>query len=111
MRRSWNIEKISEYTQYYNQPKTSQISSICGSETLDAVEQYNDLITTALRTKDGIDLAHVRKEFGPEKADQMLQEAKIHINRGLMQIQDEHLSLTREGLYISDDVMSDFILV
>lgn len=111
VKRSWNIEKISEYTQYYNQPKTSQISSICGSETLDAVEQYNDLITTALRTKDGIDMAHVRKEFGPEKADQMLQEAKIHINRGLMQIQDEHLSLTRAGLYISDDVMSDFILV
>lgn len=38
-------------------------------------------------------------------------EADKHIARQLMVIKDGHLVLTRKGLYISDDIMSDFMLV
>lgn len=38
-------------------------------------------------------------------------EADKHIARQLMVIKDGHLALTRKGLYISDDIMSDFMLV
>ena len=72
---------------------------------------YNDLITTALRTCDGITLMKMEQEFGKELADRLLQEAQSHISRGLMKIKNGRLSLTREGLYISDDVMSDFMII
>ena len=104
--RSWNIENIQTY-----------IRSICEgilpseSEQLDITTRYNDLITTALRTSDGIDLMKMEQEFGKELADRLLQEAQPHISRRLMKIKDGRLSLTREGLYISDDVMSDFMIV
>ena len=53
----------------------------------------------------------MEQEFGKELADRLLQEAQAHISRGLMKIKNGRLSLTREGLYISDDVMSDFMII
>ena len=104
--RSWNVENIQEYISKIN---LGELPS--DGETLDLNTRFNDLITTALRTSDGIDLAHMRQEFGASLAQQLLDEAQKHIDRGLMKIKDGRLSLTREGLYISDDVMSDFMIV
>ena len=104
--RSWNVDNIQEYIAQINQGKRP-----CDGETLDLATRYNDLITTALRTSDGIDIAHMQQEFGNRLAQQLLDEAQKHIDRGLMKIKDGRLSFTREGLYISDDVMSDFMIV
>ena len=101
VRRSWNVENINEYITHPYQEH----------ETLDLTTQYNDMITTALRTCEGISINHVREEFGIDREKAMLQEAQAHIARKLMKIKDGHLSLTRNGLYISDDVMSDFIII
>ena len=37
--------------------------------------------------------------------------AKKYIDAGNMQIIDNHLSLTRAGIYISDSIISDFMIV
>lgn len=104
--RSWNIENIQTYIRSIGEGILPS-----ESEQLDITTRYNDLITTALRTSDGIDLMKMEQEFGKELADRLLQEAQPHISRRLMKIKDGRLSLTREGLYISDDVMSDFMIV
>ena len=104
--RSWNIENIQTYIR-----SISEGILPSESEQLDITTRYNDLITTALRTSDGIDLMKMEQEFGKELADRLLQEAQPHISRRLMKIKDGRLSLTRESLYISDDVMSDFMIV
>lgn len=104
--RSWNIENIQTYIR-----SISEGILPSESEQFDITTRYNDLITTALRTSDGIDLMKMEQEFGKELADRLLQEAQPHISRRLMKIKDGRLSLTREGLYISDDVMSDFMIV
>ena len=104
--RTWNVDDINEYIAQINLGKRPY-----EGEKLDLTTRYNDLITTALRTSDGIDLAHMQQEFGNPLAQQLLNEAQKHIDRGLMKIKDGKLSLTRKGLYISDDVMSDFMLV
>ena len=104
--RSWNIENIQTYIRSIGDGILPS-----ESEQLDISTRYNDLITTALRTSDGISLMKMEQEFGKELADRLLQEAQPHISRRLMKIKDGRLSLTREGLYISDDVMSDFMIV
>lgn len=72
-------------------------------EELDEATKYNDLITTALRTKEGIEL----------KAgfffDYMMQNASPLVSKGLLAITNNHLHLTRQGLYVSDDVMAELI--
>ena len=104
--RSWNIENIQTYIRSIGDGILPS-----ESEQLDIFTRYNDLITTALRTSDGINLMKMEQEFGKELADRLFQEAQSHISRGLMKIKNGRLSLTREGLYISDDVMSDFMII
>ena len=104
--RSWNVDNIREYIASIQKGELPS-----ETESLDLSTRYNDLITTALRTSDGIDIEKMEKEFGDQLASQMMQEAEKHIHRGLMKISNGKLSLTHEGLYISDDIMSDFMIV
>lgn len=104
--RSWNEADIHKYIQTITEGRTEQEHEILNKET-----RYNDLITTALRTIDGITLEDIKKEFGDSFYQTLMTEADKHIARQLMVIKDGHLALTRKGLYISDDIMSDFMLV
>ena len=104
--RSWNVDNIREYIASIQKGELPS-----ETESLDLSTRYNDLITTALRTSDGIDIEKMEKEFGDQLASQMMQEAEKHIHRGLMKISNGKLSLTHEGLYISDDIMSNFMIV
>lgn len=102
--RSWNVADIRQYIQAISEGRLPS-----ESETLDLKTRYNDLITTALRTCDGINLDKMQKEFGDSLFQEMMKEAAAKIKNGLMKIDHQHLSLTRRGLFISDDIMSDFI--
>ena len=106
--RSWNVDNIHEYM-----AKISQGVLPSEEERLDLSTRYNDLITTALRTSEGINLEWMRKEFGEAYLKQLLKEAEKKIERGLMRLSHDrrNLTLTREGIYISDDIMSDFMIV
>ena len=69
--------------------------------------RYNDLITTALRTREGINLTTMEKKY----KDYLLENARPSLERNLLRIDNQHIHLTREGLFVSDDVMSDLIWV
>lgn len=106
--RSWNINNIQQYINSIHQAILPS-----EKENLDLTTRYNDLITTALRTSNGIDLKKTEKEFGKSYLEKLLHEANSKIQRGLMKIDNKNyrLSLTREGIYISDDIMGDFMIV
>lgn len=106
--RSWNVNNIQQYINSIHQGILPS-----EKENLDLTTRYNDLITTALRTSNGIDLKKTEKEFGKSYLEKLLDEANDKIKRGLMKIdkQNDRLSLTREGIYISDDIMGDFMIV
>lgn len=104
--RSWNISNLQEYI--HNIRKGILPSD---QEVLDLDTRYNDLMTTALRTSDGVDLDKLRKEFGEQRLHDTLHEAEHKIKRGLMKIANGRLSLTPTGFFISDDIMSDFMIV
>ncbi len=106
VKRSWNVDDIRAYIDSIRRDILPS-----EHETLDEDTRYNDLITTALRTSDGIDLLKMKAEFGPLAYQRLVKEAEGHIRKGLMRIENDHLALTREGLYISDDIMSDFMVV
>ena len=95
--RQWNVSDVELYI------KGDNIVEDC--ELLDATEQYNDLITTALRTSEGIDLGSLSEAdfFYLTKA------ASKSIEQGNLIIEHNHLHLTRKGLFISDAVMVELI--
>ena len=80
-------------------------------ELLNMDERFNELVFTALRTKVGVDLVKLRCRFGDKRCDRLLRQAQKYIDSGRMKVVDGHLSLTREGIYISDSIISDFMIV
>ncbi len=97
--RQWNICDVKKYIKGYGIPEDY--------EQLDSVAKYNDLITTALRTRRGIDLS----KLSIKERAYIIRSARKSIDNGLLLHDGDSLCLTREGLYVSDDVMSDLIYV
>lgn len=101
-KRSWNVENIKEYIEAIEQctlPSTA--------EEIDADTHYNDLITTALRTCEGLDLSMISDSY---KA-YAIKNAEENILNGLLELKDGHLRLTAKGVFVSDGVMSDLIKI
>lgn len=98
--RSWNVADIHQYIDAIERGEIP-----CEREILDENTRYNDRITVALRTKDGLDLSMLSDKY----KSYCLHEAQQFINNGLLRINDNHLSLTRKGLFVSDYIMSSLI--
>ena len=104
--RQWNVSDIRKYISSIN---TGTIPF--ESEDIDLFTAYNDAITTMLRMSSGIDLSRFRERFGTELHDYLLRNAKNSISAGHLVNDNGHLHLTRSGIFISNDVMSDLIYV
>ncbi len=89
----------------------SWMDAIRSVEVLSEDERFNELVFTALRTKIGVDLVDLRVRFGDKRCDRLLRQAQKYINSGRMKVENNRLSLTREGIYISDSIISDFMIV
>ena len=62
---------------------------------------------TRLRTSKGIPL----NELQEEDRQYCLALAEPHMKNKLLYIQDEHLCLTKEGIFTSNDIISDLLKV
>ncbi len=80
-------------------------------EDLDDDKRFNEVIFTSLRTKEGVSLKDVENRFGKERLEYVMKVAKRFIEQGLMKVKDGRVALTREGIYVSDAIMSDFMIV
>ncbi|MCR5312912.1 MAG: radical SAM family heme chaperone HemW [Bacteroidaceae bacterium] len=109
-----NPESINEYMEGIEKGKLN-----IEYESLDKNQSYDEFIMTGLRTSAGVSLAKLRKEFGDEYYEYCLKNADSHIKGGRLQICDSQnsgigdkvLKLTRNGLFVSNDVMSDLMFV
>lgn len=100
--RSWNVADIHKYI-----AGMEQENRLYEEEGIDADTRYNDAITVALRTKEGLDLTNLPKD----KQTYCIANAKRHIESKLLRLDNNHLALTKEGLFVSDMVMSDLMMV
>ena len=101
-RRSWNVSDISQYMSGIENGQPA-----FESEMLDDDTRYNDRITVALRTCEGLRL----DELSEQQRNYLLCSARRYVDDGLLQLTDTHIRLTRRGLFVSDMVMSDLMLV
>ena len=101
-RRLWNIANLQEYIMSVEQGVLP-----AEYEDIDADTHYNDLVTTALRTCEGIDLSMLPNEY----REYALKSASYSLSNNNIELCDNHLRLTRKGLFVSDLIMSDLIKV
>lgn len=102
-RRMWNVADLSEYIR-----RTQEgLSATEDSEEITGWTRYNDRVTVALRTREGLDL----RQLTEEERQYCKTTARRFLDDGLLQLEDHHLHLTRRGLFVSDMVMSELMNV
>ena len=100
--RRWNVSNLLYYIKGIEngQPRFEQ-------EELDEDTHYNDRITVALRTCEGLSLS----ELTDRQQKYLLRSAQRYLDDGLLELLDGCIKLTRKGLFISDMVMADLMMV
>ena len=101
-KRSWNIADTKAYIAAIEEDRLP-----CEEEIIDADTHYNDMIMTALRTCEGIDLSTLSAEY----QTYLMRLAEPLQQQGLLKEDNGWLHLTRDGIYVSDSVMSDLMKV
>lgn len=104
--RQWNVADLKLYIEEINNGIIPM-----EREELDNDTTFNDIITTALRTSDGINLNALETRLGKRYRNTLISAACKHIEQGLLEIRHDRLRLTAEGIFISDMVMSDLMIV
>lgn len=104
--RQWNVADLRLYIEEINNGIIPM-----EREELDNDTTFNDIITTALRTSDGIDLNAMETRLGKRYRNTLISAAGKHLEQGLLEIRHDRLRLTSEGIFISDMVMSDLMIV
>lgn len=100
--RSWNVADIHQYIEAIERGELpSEL------EEIDDDTHYNDRITVALRTNDGLDLT----TLSDRHRCYCMKEAQRFLNDGLLKLSDNRLTLTRKGLFVSDYIMSTLVMV
>lgn len=74
-------------------------------EKIDSDTHYDDIVMTALRTREGICLDRLDSSHRAF----LLANAKAFVDSGLLALENEHLRLTREGINVSNRIMSDLM--
>jgi oxygen-independent coproporphyrinogen-3 oxidase len=106
--RSWNVADIHEYIDGIERGER-----LFEEELLDDDTRYNDAVTVGLRTCEGINLDAFSKKY----RDYCMKNARRYLDDGLLELsvvgnlQSPTLHLTRRGLFVSDMVMSDLMMI
>ncbi|WP_455641611.1 radical SAM family heme chaperone HemW [Parabacteroides johnsonii] len=104
--RQWNISSLPPYLEGIR----TGIPNI-EIEKLDINTKYNDFIITGLRTMWGIRTSDIREQFGEEKQAYLERQAATYLHQGLLIYENDTLTLSKEGIFISDGIMSDLLWV
>mgnify|MGYP002093542468 FL=1 len=100
--RQWNVSDIDAYMEAINEGRVP-----FEQERIDADTHYDDLVTTALRTSDGLDLTMLSAQY----QDYLLKMAQPHLLAKRMERKGNRIRICENSFMISDMIMSDLMMV
>ncbi len=104
--RRWNVAHLEAYIR-----AIEKNTAFSREERLTAKEKFNEYILTRLRTKWGVSAETIKNEFGQERAAAFIEDTKKFLRSETMVQQNNVYTLTRKGLFVSDDIMADFMII
>ena len=106
MTREWNVSSLEEYiTSIETGNRSYEL------EELHLHTRYNEYIMTSLRTVWGVSPEHIKQNFGVKLREYFQEMATPHLHNGRLVIKNNHFCLTRKGVFVSDDIMSDLMFI
>lgn len=100
--RQWNVSDIDAYMESINEGRVP-----FEQESIDADTHYDDLVTTALRTSDGLDLTILSAQH----QDYLLKMAQPYLLAKRMERKGNRIRICEDSFMISDMIMSDLMMV
>ena len=100
--RQWNESDIDAYMEAINEGRVP-----FEQESIDADTHYDDLVTTALRTSDGLDLTILSAQH----QDYLLKMAQPYLLAKRMERKGNRIRICEDSFMISDMIMSDLMMV
>lgn len=100
--RQWNVSDIDAYMEAINEGRVP-----FEQESIDADTHYDDLVTTALRTNDGLDITMLSAQH----QDYLLKMAQPHLLAKRMERKGNRIRICENSFMISDMIMSDLMMV
>ncbi|MCG8410912.1 MAG: radical SAM family heme chaperone HemW [Bacteroidales bacterium] len=104
--RQWNIRELRGYLDGILKGEL-----VCEIENLSKTEKFNDYIITSLRTIWGSNTKKIKQDYGDEFQNYFLKKSKKYIQNNMMIKNGENYILTSEGIFISDNIIQDFLFV
>ncbi len=104
--RRWNAAHLEAYINGLEKAKP-----YFEEEHLSESNAFNEYILTRIRTKWGISIQEIQNRFGFKAAENVEKTADKFIGSGKMSKQDDKYTFTREGLFVSDNLMADFMII
>lgn len=104
--RRWNFSHVESYVRGLEAG-----SDYFEEEILSDKDHYNEYIITRIRTKWGVSLSVVNQKFGSEIHNYLLQQLEKYKNTDLVRIDNEIVLLSKEGLFVSDEIMSELMII
>jgi oxygen-independent coproporphyrinogen-3 oxidase len=103
--RQWNLSNVFKYIENIDKAEFFEI------EQLSEKDKINDYIITSLRTAWGLDLNFVSKTFGIQYATQIKNSALPFIQTGYLIESSSTLRLSVDGMFISDKIFGELMVV
>jgi oxygen-independent coproporphyrinogen-3 oxidase len=106
--RSWNVSNNAKYIKAINENKLP-----LEIEKLSVNNRFNEYIMTGLRTIWGVDLNKIETDFGRDFLEQLKENIKPFIKKGLLDfnLETEKLSITNKGKFLADGIASDLFII
>lgn len=105
-KRRWNISNVESYIKSIKNNK-----SYFEEEILSEKEKYNEYILTRIRTIWGVSIDFIQSKFGDEKANNFLKNIQKYKTSNLVIEKNKQFTLTKKGLFISDEIMTDLMII
>ncbi|MCU0363849.1 MAG: radical SAM family heme chaperone HemW [Bacteroidales bacterium] len=103
--RQWNLKDVKKYL-----GSARKGNFPFELEELNSRTRFNEYIMTSLRTMWGIDLEYVERVFEKEGYDYIVNLSGKFREYGLMRQEKKNLVLTNQGILISDNIISEFMM-
>ena len=104
--REWNVSSLDTYIKGMESEQRA-----FEKEELDIYTRYNEFIITSLRTRWGCPIQKLKDSFGNQLGDYCMNIAIPYLKNGKLEMKEGALRLTKEGIFISDSIMSDLLWV
>ncbi|MGZ3692510.1 MAG: coproporphyrinogen-III oxidase family protein, partial [Pseudobdellovibrio sp.] len=109
--RFWNLNSFDLYSEQMQTDGAQKNLSDYNTkqiENLNKAQSLTDFCYTSLRLKQGLSVEKLVQKFGPKTLDLIEKQSSDLISRHFMTHENDHLSLTRQGQLISNQIFEKF---